>query len=181
MDFWHVYPGFCESAIGELHSLKNWELKFSDFFDKRAVTGNIHMKTSQEQKIRREPFIWAVLVLDKTCSYKWYCCVLCKTQLSFLRINGPNVYIYISFLIKSWHTLSISKLLSGKFISYLSYCTRQVNLNLFIVICPWLTFRSSSFINMYIKSLIFSAFSNLLNTWVSRLKKFEDILNNRRH
>ena len=29
---------------------------------------------------------------------------------------------------------------------------------------------------MYIKSLIFSAFSNLLNTWVSRLKKFEDIL-----
>ena len=105
----------------ELHSLKNWELKFSDFFDKRAVTGNIHMKTSQEQKIRREQFIWAVLVLDKTCSYKWYWCVLCKTQLSFLRINGPNVYIYIvshqvvthSFNIKAsfWKIYFILKLL----------------------------------------------------------------------
>ena len=30
------------------------------------------MKTSQEQKIRRKPFIQAVFVLDKTLSYKWY-------------------------------------------------------------------------------------------------------------
>ena len=70
-----------------------------------VVTGNIHMKTSQEQKIRREPFIRAVLVLDKTRSYKWYCCVLCKTQLVFLRINGPNVYIYIYRFSSSHDTL----------------------------------------------------------------------------
>ena len=88
-----------------------------------VVTGNIHMKTSQEQKIRREPFIRAVLVLDKTRSYKWYCCVLCKTQLVFLCINGPNVYIYIyivshqvmthSFNIKAsfWKIYFILKLL----------------------------------------------------------------------
>ena len=86
-----------------------------------VVTGNIHMKTSQEQKISCEPFIRAVLVLDKTCSYKWYRCVLCKTQLIFLRINGPYVYIYIvshqimthSFNIKAsfWKIYFILKLL----------------------------------------------------------------------
>ena len=37
-------------------------------------------------EIRREPFIRAVLVLDKTCSYKWY-----SSRLIFPRINGPNI------------------------------------------------------------------------------------------
>ena len=37
-------------------------------------------------EIRREPFIRAVLVLDKTCSYKWY-----SSCLIFPRINGPIV------------------------------------------------------------------------------------------
>ena len=48
------------------------------------------MKTSQEQKIRREPFIRAVLVLDKTCSYKWY-----SSRLIFPHINGPIVPVIV--------------------------------------------------------------------------------------
>ena len=52
-----------------------------------VATGNIYIKTSQEQK-----FIRAVLVLDiKTCSYKSYSSRLIKTRLIFPRINGPNI------------------------------------------------------------------------------------------
>ena len=39
---------------------------------------------------RREPFIRAVLVLGKTCSYKWY-----SSRLIFPRINGPIYSIKI--------------------------------------------------------------------------------------
>ena len=42
-------------------------------------------------KTRTVPFIRAVLVLDKTCSYKWYNSRLIKTRLIFPLINGPNM------------------------------------------------------------------------------------------
>ena len=45
-----------------------------------------------KNRIRRESFLRAVFVLDKTCSYKWYSSVLFKTRLIFPRINGPNSY-----------------------------------------------------------------------------------------
>ena len=70
-------------------------------------------------------------VLDKTYSYKWFCCILCKTQLIFLRINGPNVYIFIvshqvmthSFNIKAsfWKIYFILKLLCTSSKSKLIY------------------------------------------------------------
>ena len=57
------------------------------------------------------------------------------------------------------HSSNLSKFPSREFISYFSYFTHRVNLNLFIVICPWLTFRSPSFINIYLKSLAQNIFS----------------------
>ena len=65
--------------------------------DCRCYGQHLHENESRTE-IRCEPFVRAVLVLDKTCSYKWYSLrliilrrVLCKTRLSFPRINGPNV------------------------------------------------------------------------------------------
>ena len=37
-----------------------------------VATGNIQIENEARTEIRREPFIRAVLVLDKTRSYKWY-------------------------------------------------------------------------------------------------------------
>ena len=53
-----------------------------------VATGNILHENESRTEIRREPFIRAVLVLDKTCSYKWYSSRL-QTRLIFPRINGP--------------------------------------------------------------------------------------------
>ena len=72
-----------------LHKTRTQSTRASIFGAPRWIavaTGNIHMKTSQEQKKRCEPFIRAVFVLDKTWSYKWY-----SSRLIFPRINGPIV------------------------------------------------------------------------------------------
>ena len=55
-------------------------------FDCRCY-GQHSQENESGTEIRREPFIRAVLVLDKTCSYKWY-----SSRLIFPLINGPNVY-----------------------------------------------------------------------------------------
>ena len=53
-------------------------------------------------EIRREPFIRAVLVLDKTCSYKWY-----SSRLIFPRINGPIVSGWLWIVLSVPRTWSI--------------------------------------------------------------------------
>ena len=60
--------------------------KFSRLVGCRCYGQHSHENESRTE-IRREPFIRAVLVLDKTCSYKWY-----SSRLIFPLINGPNVY-----------------------------------------------------------------------------------------
>ena len=48
--------------------------------------GQHSRENESRTEIRREPFIRAVFVLDKTCSYKWS-----SSRLIFPRINGLNV------------------------------------------------------------------------------------------
>ena len=48
--------------------------------------GQLSHENESRTEIKREPFIRAVLVLDKTCSYKWY-----SSRLIFPRINGPSL------------------------------------------------------------------------------------------
>ena len=51
--------------------------------DCRCYGQHSHENESRTE-IRREPFIRAVLVLDKTCSYKWY-----SSRLIFPRVKWP--------------------------------------------------------------------------------------------
>ena len=93
--------------------------------------------------------------------YKWYCCVLCKTQLIFLRINGPYAYIYIvshqvmthSFNIKAsfWKIYFILKLL------YTSSRSKLIYSHLPLGDFSWLIFHK----HLHKISYIFSLFQPL--------------------
>ena len=60
-------------------------IRMRKFLARQVGLQHSHENESRTE-IRRKPFIRVVLVLDKTCSYKWY-----SSRLIFPHINGPIV------------------------------------------------------------------------------------------
>ena len=69
--------------------------------DCRCYGQHSHENESKTE-IRREPLIRAVLVLDKTCSYKWY-----SSRLIFRRTNGPIMSLYARRHIRSCRNIDV--------------------------------------------------------------------------
>ena len=107
-------------------------------------------RVQSRTEIRREPFIRAALVLDKTCSYKWY-----SSRLIFPRINGPIVK-HMRTLRSSSGISLVTPMESGTFQDEATKLFNKLPLSV----------RNCSNINTFSKATFNYLMDRLNNTWL---------------